>query len=56
MALFLRFVGDGASATNRLAYLLEEAASKGFERLPYFPAPTTVGIEKRSRLPLNRFA
>jgi hypothetical protein len=54
--LFLRFVADRKSATNRLPYLLEEAGSKGFERLPYSPATTTVGAEKHSRFSLNRLA
>ena len=52
---FLRFVADRASAADCFAYLLEEALSKGFERLPHSPA-SAVRAEQRSRFSLYRLA
>ena len=54
-ALFLRFVGNGTVTPYRLPLLLEEALSKGFQRLLDFPAAAT-GKEKDSRFSFDRLA
>ena len=54
-ALFLCLVGNGTVTPYRLPLLLEEALSKGFQRLLDFPSAAT-GKEKDSRFSFDSLA